>query len=80
MYSIQYYYTNNSTKGNAGGNLLGDGYMQRKKVTQNPTLTIDQTYPKHKEHVEYIYMISRKILHCLLLELLSGTLRRETYW
>lgn len=43
------------------GTILGDGYMRRVKVTHNPSLAIDQTYPKHEEHVMYLYEIFKNI-------------------
>lgn len=39
------------------GNILGDGYMRRKKITHNPDLTIDQTYPKRTDYVHHLYDI-----------------------
>lgn len=39
------------------GNILGDGYLRRSKITQNPSLTIDQTYPKHENYVNHLYSI-----------------------
>lgn len=43
------------------GNLLGDGYMYRKKITHNPVLKIDQTYPEHSRYVNHLYNIYRSI-------------------
>lgn len=35
--------------------------MHRKKVTHNPSLTIDQTYPKHEKHVLYLYEVFKNL-------------------
>lgn len=43
------------------GTLLGDGHMRRKKATHNPNLAIDQTYPKHKNHVLYLYKVFKNL-------------------
>ena len=39
------------------GNILGDGYIERRKNTYNPTLTIEQTYPKRADYVNHLYEI-----------------------
>lgn len=52
---------NKGTKDVLEGTQLGDGYMRRPKVTHNPSLAIDQTYPKHEEHVFYLYDIFKNL-------------------
>jgi hypothetical protein len=43
------------------GNILGDGYIKRIKFTHNPVLTIEQAFPKHEEHVNYLYTIYKNL-------------------
>ena len=39
------------------GNILGDGYIRRNTSTSNPTLTIEQTYPKRLDYVNHLYEV-----------------------
>lgn len=39
------------------GNILGDGYIERRKSTYNPRLSINQTYPKRLDYVNHLYEI-----------------------
>lgn len=37
--------------------MLGDACLERNKPTHNARLRFDQTYPDHKEYIEFLYSI-----------------------
>lgn len=42
--------------------MLGDGHLERRKLTHNTRLRIDQSYPEKKEYVKNLFEIFKPML------------------